>query len=84
MRELIQVFCDALHGMFFLSTSTPLTDEQILAHRWVHDSANILHWDISPGNIMITEGGQGLLVDWDLSKVLGNASEGPSPPERTV
>ena len=44
--------------------------------------ANILHRDISAGNIMITEEGRGLLVDWDLSKSLG--SEAPSPPERTV
>jgi serine/threonine protein kinase len=48
-----------------------------------HDMANILHRDISAGNIMITEEGRGLLVDWDLSKSLGNADEAPSPPERT-
>ena len=84
MRELIQVFRDALHGMFFLSTSTSLTDEQMLAHHLAHDSADILHRNISPGNMMITEGGRGLLVDWDLSKLLGNASEGPSPPECMV
>ena len=46
--------------------------------------ANILHRDISAGNIMITEKGRGLLVDWDLSKSLVNASGASSPPERTV
>ena len=33
---------------------------------------------------MITEKGRGLLVDWDLSKSLVNASGASSPPERTV
>ena len=33
---------------------------------------------------MITEKGRGLLVNWDLSKSLVNASGGSSPPERTV
>ena len=46
--------------------------------------ANILHRDISAGNIMITEKGRGLLVDWDLSKALVNESGASSPPERTV
>ena len=46
--------------------------------------ANILHRDISAGNIMITEKGRGLLVDWDLSKSLVNESGVSSPPERTV
>jgi serine/threonine protein kinase len=48
--------------------------------------ANVLHRDISAGNIMITEEGRGLLVDWDLSKNLSKSldSEAPSPPERTV
>ena len=47
--------------------------------------ANILHRDISAGNIMITEEGRGLLVDWDLSKLQTLAMSGAlSPPERTV
>ena len=55
-----------------------------IAHRLAHDMANILHRDISAGNIMITEKGRGLLVDWDLSKALVNESGASSPPERTV
>ena len=53
------------------------------AHRRAHSDAKILHRDISPGNIMITNEGNGLLVDWDLSKDIG-ASNIESPPERTV
>ena len=33
---------------------------------------------------MITQKGRGILVDWDLSKSLLNASGASSPPERTV
>ncbi len=33
-----------------------------------YDKANILHRDVSAGNILITEEGSGILIDWDLSK----------------
>ena len=56
----------------------------LLAHRHAHDKAEILHRDISAGNIMITEEGRGLLVDFDLSKFLDADDGGESQVERTV
>ncbi|KAA1467181.1 hypothetical protein DENSPDRAFT_812650 [Dentipellis sp. KUC8613] len=38
--------------------------------------ANILHRDISGGNVLITEDGRGVLIDWDLSK---EVKEGSTP-----
>ncbi|KAH8984958.1 hypothetical protein EDB92DRAFT_1766970, partial [Lactarius akahatsu] len=37
------------------------------AYEWV----KILHRDVSAGNILITEDGSGILIDWDLSKKVG-------------
>ena len=47
--------------------------------------AGFLHRDFSPGNIIITVDGKGLLIDWDLSKPL-NAKmlETPRHATRTV
>jgi serine/threonine protein kinase len=52
-------------------------------------AAGILHRDFSPGNIIITSDGKGLLIDWDLSKPflskpLSERSETPRCATRTV
>jgi RIO-like serine/threonine protein kinase len=46
----------------------------IVAHDDAFYEADILHRDISVGNIVISEDGTGLLVDWDLCKVMDSAS----------
>jgi len=33
-----------------------------------YEKAHTLHRDVSAANILITEGGSGMLIDWDLSK----------------
>jgi RIO-like serine/threonine protein kinase len=38
-----------------------------IAHTTAYNKARILHQDISSGNILITEEGTGILIDWDLS-----------------
>jgi RIO-like serine/threonine protein kinase len=40
----------------------------LIAHTAAFNKAHILHRDISAGNILITEEGTGILIDWDLSK----------------
>jgi RIO-like serine/threonine protein kinase len=46
--------------------------------------AGFLHRDFSPGNIIITVDGTGLLIDWDLSKPVSEISETPRCATRTV
>jgi serine/threonine protein kinase len=46
----------------------------LAAHRESYYNANVLHRDISAGNILIYEGG-GLLIDWDMSKDLDLKSD---------
>ena len=85
VKELIQVFRDALQGTFSHYPAFISLANGWIAHRLALDMAKVLHRDISTGNIMITEEGRGLLVDWDLSKYQALAMSGAlSPPERTV
>ncbi|KAF8227006.1 hypothetical protein L208DRAFT_1158281, partial [Tricholoma matsutake] len=46
--------------------------------------ARFLHCDFSPGNIIITVDGKGLLIDWDLSKLLAGKSETPRHAMQTM
>jgi serine/threonine protein kinase len=62
------------------------TDCLSLAHK---DAlrANVLHRDLSPGNIIIVPDGKGfkgLLIDWDLSKTVLALPETPRRARRTV
>ncbi|KAJ3485949.1 hypothetical protein NLI96_g4578 [Meripilus lineatus] len=40
----------------------------VAAHKAAWEKAGVLHRDISPGNILITENGRGILNDWDMCK----------------
>ncbi|KAI0295048.1 hypothetical protein B0F90DRAFT_1638675, partial [Multifurca ochricompacta] len=42
--------------------------DAILAHSLAYERTQILHRDVSAGNILISEEGRGILIDWDLSK----------------
>ncbi|KAH9051847.1 hypothetical protein EDB87DRAFT_1836142 [Lactarius vividus] len=44
--------------------------DTITAHTKVYERVGTLHRDVSAGNILITEDGSGILIDWDLSKVV--------------
>ncbi|KAF8225379.1 hypothetical protein L208DRAFT_1306527, partial [Tricholoma matsutake] len=46
--------------------------------------AGFLHCNFSPGNIIITVDGKGLLINWDLSKLLAGKSETPRHTMRTM
>uniref|UniRef100_A0A0W0FD64 Fungal-type protein kinase domain-containing protein n=1 Tax=Moniliophthora roreri TaxID=221103 RepID=A0A0W0FD64_MONRR len=57
------------------------TSHAIEAHKVAYEKAKILHRDISVGNILIMDGGQGLLIDWEFSKPLDSSA--PRTLERT-
>jgi serine/threonine protein kinase len=52
------------------------------AHSHAFNKAKILHRDISAGNIILTDEGKGLLIDWELAKMMGKG--GSRRPDRTV
>ncbi|KAH9020337.1 hypothetical protein EDB84DRAFT_1565760 [Lactarius hengduanensis] len=51
--------------------------DAITAHTEAYERVQILHRDVSAGNILIAEDGSGILIDWDLSKkvVMGGGGE---------
>lgn len=53
----------------YISTKelSQVMSDAIEAHQQAYD-AKVLHQDISGGNILITNEGRGLLIDWDLSR----------------
>jgi RIO-like serine/threonine protein kinase len=57
----------------------------LTAHTMAYEKAHILHRDVSAGNILITENGSGMLIDWDLSKkVIPDVDAKPRRHSRTV
>ncbi|KAH9992537.1 hypothetical protein BJV74DRAFT_884660 [Russula compacta] len=58
--------------------------DAIVAHTAAYEKAHILHRDVSAANILITESGSGMLIDWDLSKkVIKDEDEKPRVHSRT-
>ena len=55
-----------------------------LAHDGAYYDAEILHRDISVGNIMISEGGEGFLIDWDMCVHVRPGAKSSGRVERTV
>ncbi|KAI0294370.1 hypothetical protein BC826DRAFT_865491, partial [Russula brevipes] len=47
-------------------------------HTAAYNKTRILHRDVSAGNILITDKGSGILIDWDLSKKVKEYTE-PKP-----
>jgi len=56
----------------------------LLAYNAAYYDAKILHRDISVGNIMISEGGGGFLIDWDMCVCVEEGAEPLGRVERTV
>ena len=58
------------------------TDMGREAHSHAFNSAKILHRDVSAGNIILTDEGRGLLIDWEMAKKVNEV--GSRRPDRTV
>jgi hypothetical protein len=56
----------------------------LTAHSDAYSKAGILHRDISVGNIMLGENGEGILIDWDQSVRVNNLQSFARRPGRTV
>ena len=52
------------------------------AHSHAFEVAKLLHRDISMGNIILTDEGRGLLIDWEMAKKVNEI--GRRRPDRTV
>ena len=87
MKGFVKAIRDAIIGLpiIYKQERMDYLTSNILAHDGAFYEADVLHRDISVGNVVILEDGTGLLADWDLCKVMNSASanEGHAI-ERTV
>lgn len=82
-HELVTAVSDAVEGKNVLyNSSLPMSDCNLTAHDVAFHDANILHRDISSGNILITDAGRGLLIDWDLCLKMDQSLAEKSPRKR--
>ena len=85
-RQLCEVIRDAVVGEeVFLCIIFSITELRFIAHTTAFNKTRILHRDVSAGNILITDKGTGILIDWDLSKKVKEVSDSkPRRHSRTV
>src|SRR6266487_974600 len=65
---LVNAMRDALEGVYRICVIYKDLTWVYVAHKNAYEKAKILHHNISVSNILITEDGHGLLIDWDLCK----------------
>ncbi|KAI9449786.1 hypothetical protein BJY52DRAFT_1126444 [Lactarius psammicola] len=72
-KDMVRAILMALIGVYLALSILLTTDQLFLAHGDAYWKCNILHRDISPNNILLTDCpdfGGGLLIDWDLCKIV--------------
>ena len=75
VKDLVKVIRDATIGKCMIFKQGDYLTSNNVAHDDAFFKAGVLHRDISTGNIIYLEAGRGLLVDWDLCKVMDSPSE---------
>jgi serine/threonine protein kinase len=88
-QDMVRAIHVSLIGEFFGSWNvcfTLMDDVTTIAHKAAYQDCGILHRDISPSNILISEGndGGGLLIDWDLCKIVNSTEHKARRAARTV
>ena len=81
-KQLVAVVLDAVRGTFTVTASNHTLTYEQKAHWHAFRCAHVLHRDISVGNIIVTEEGKGLLIDWEMAKMMDDV--GSRRPDRTV
>jgi hypothetical protein len=86
VKEFVKAIHDATIGkLIYKDERTDYLTSNNLAHDDAFFEAGILHRDISVGNVIILNSGTGLLIDWDLCKIMNPESENEEHAiERTV
>ncbi|KAH9038581.1 hypothetical protein EDB85DRAFT_1887952 [Lactarius pseudohatsudake] len=67
-RLVLETLGEPLHTFKSTRELCEVLRNAITAHTGAYERVGILHRDVSAGNILITEGRSGILIDWDLSK----------------
>ncbi|KAF8632530.1 hypothetical protein AX17_004816 [Amanita inopinata Kibby_2008] len=70
------VFLDIGRKLWCFKTKKDYVTAMRDAHQQAYYKAHILHYDISARNILITENGGGMLIDWDLCKDMNEPTTG--------
>lgn len=86
--EMVNAVKDALIGMHLICRYVCDSESDCTAHQQAFEKLQIMHQDISVGNISITEDTNGhlggILIDWDLCQSVDNLTKGSGSVERTV
>ncbi|KAH8998184.1 hypothetical protein EDB92DRAFT_1337114 [Lactarius akahatsu] len=83
-RLVLETLGEPLHTFKSTRELCEVLRNAITAHTVAYERVGILHRDVSAGNILITEGRSGILIDWDLSKkVVKDRSEKKRQHSRT-
>ncbi|KAH9000869.1 hypothetical protein EDB86DRAFT_3242278 [Lactarius hatsudake] len=75
-RLVLETLGSPLHTFKSTRELCKVIRDAITAHTEAYERVQILHRDVSAGNILITENGSGILIDWDLSKKVVKGGSG--------